>query len=470
MTQAPPPTPRMFSTADLQDPEVEARRRELLEAKRRCRRIIPRHVAVCGGRPITPIRPLVPAVLSPSKASARSSELSTATPSQSSARSAKSSVNTSPQVSGRSMVSSTPRQTLQTLKQAVMSSPQLGVRSPRLPPAPPRDEVRTSGRGFSGGGGGGTDGRPGAVTPIAGVATETRCGPAACASALSSPARGDSAGRGFFRESCFQVRTGGRGFSGGGGGATDGRPGAVTPVAGGAAEARCGPAVCVSALSSPARGASAGRGFLRESCFQARDSVPARVPPRPPITAATAVATTTSNRASTPLPEAVRAISSSSGAKQHYARQGGGGGSSASAFPPMLPPTPPPQTRSCHPERLAEAARRGDEEATRAYLLNGASSTVRDRHGWTPLHYAAADGHLEVCRLLLSAGADRDAQLPDLSTPLMLAVEEAQLRVASLLLQLGARAHCKDEVGFTALDRCATSIRDEFAACVQDLP
>ena len=32
------------------------------------------------------------------------------------------------------------------------------------------------------------------------------------------------------------------------------------------------------------------------------------------------------------------------------------------------------------------------------------------RDGYTPLHYSAINGHLEVCRLLLQSGADVNAK------------------------------------------------------------
>jgi len=82
-------------------------------------------------------------------------------------------------------------------------------------------------------------------------------------------------------------------------------------------------------------------------------------------------------------------------------------------------------------------------------------------HDWTPLHYSASDGHLEVCRLLLDFRGDVEAQVPDGSTPLMFAVEEAHVAVARLLLERGARTSTKDEAGFTALNRCATAVREE---------
>lgn len=113
-------------------------------------------------------------------------------------------------------------------------------------------------------------------------------------------------------------------------------------------------------------------------------------------------------------------------------------------------------------ELLAEAARRGCVEGTLECLAQGAPAASRDIHGWTALHYAAAEGRLEVCRVLLEFGGDIDALLPDRSTPLMLAVEEGHLHLAQLLLERGASSNCKDEAGFTALDRCAVDVIPSF--------
>lgn len=70
--------------------------------------------------------------------------------------------------------------------------------------------------------------------------------------------------------------------------------------------------------------------------------------------------------------------------------------------------------------------------------------------------------------MLLETGGDVDVQLPDLSTPLMLAAEEGHMAIAQLLLQRGARPWSKDEAGFTALDRCAEGVSDEFKRLVQE--
>lgn len=96
-------------------------------------------------------------------------------------------------------------------------------------------------------------------------------------------------------------------------------------------------------------------------------------------------------------------------------------------------------------------------------LNAGATPNERDQHGWAPLHYGASCGHLEACEALLDAGSDLEVHLPDLSTPLMLAAEEGHMEVARLLLDRGSWPEQKDEDGFTALERCEASFRNEFA-------
>jgi len=131
---------------------------------------------------------------------------------------------------------------------------------------------------------------------------------------------------------------------------------------------------------------------------------------------------------------------------------------------------PVPSSVLLLPERLAEAARHGDVDMITnciSELPDGAPVCVKDKYGWTSLHYAAQGGYVEVCQLLLEARGDANAELPDFSTPIMLAVEEGNIPVAELLLQHGARTRSKDEAGFTVMDRCAPAALLEFTSCVK---
>eukprot|EP00440_Ansanella_granifera_P050866 gb/GFBE01055130.1/.p1 GENE.gb/GFBE01055130.1/~~gb/GFBE01055130.1/.p1 ORF type:complete len:156 (+),score=38.71 gb/GFBE01055130.1/:1-468(+) len=113
--------------------------------------------------------------------------------------------------------------------------------------------------------------------------------------------------------------------------------------------------------------------------------------------------------------------------------------------------------------RLLEAARLGNVQALQLAVKEGASVVSCDAHGWAALHYGAASGNIEVCRALLAERSDINSTLNDFSTPLMLAVEEGHLEVAKLLLENGALPWCKDEIGFTAQDRCDKSMKAELA-------
>ena len=57
---------------------------------------------------------------------------------------------------------------------------------------------------------------------------------------------------------------------------------------------------------------------------------------------------------------------------------------------------------------LRVAAGAGDAALVRALLATGVSALVADARANTPLHVAAASGHVDVCRLLRDAGADPD--------------------------------------------------------------
>jgi hypothetical protein len=57
-------------------------------------------------------------------------------------------------------------------------------------------------------------------------------------------------------------------------------------------------------------------------------------------------------------------------------------------------------------KKLLEAVRRGNAYKVIEFLREGANVNTRDEDGLTPLHNAAANGHLDVVKLLLEKGAD----------------------------------------------------------------
>lgn len=75
-----------------------------------------------------------------------------------------------------------------------------------------------------------------------------------------------------------------------------------------------------------------------------------------------------------------------------------------------------------------------------------------NKPGWTPLHYAATHGHLDVIRLLLKHHAYIDAQSPNGTTALMMAAHYGTPQAVQLLLEAGADATLKNKLGLTAVD------------------
>jgi len=80
--------------------------------------------------------------------------------------------------------------------------------------------------------------------------------------------------------------------------------------------------------------------------------------------------------------------------------------------------------------------------ALKGYLEVCQKLVARDadvnKTGWTPLHYAATGGHVEIVRLLLENHAYLDAESPNGSTPLMMAAMYGNAATVKLLLESGA--------------------------------
>lgn len=71
--------------------------------------------------------------------------------------------------------------------------------------------------------------------------------------------------------------------------------------------------------------------------------------------------------------------------------------------------------------------------------------------GWTPLHYAATKGNIEIMRLLIENHAYLDAASPNGTTPLMMAAHYGTPMATKLLLEEGADPRIKNQLGLSAL-------------------
>jgi hypothetical protein len=86
-----------------------------------------------------------------------------------------------------------------------------------------------------------------------------------------------------------------------------------------------------------------------------------------------------------------------------------------------------------------------------------------NKPGWTPLHYAATGGHLEIITLLLENHAYIDAASPNGSTPLMMAAHYGTPAAVKLLLEAGADPLLKNAQNLTAIDFAQRAGRQESA-------
>ena len=81
--------------------------------------------------------------------------------------------------------------------------------------------------------------------------------------------------------------------------------------------------------------------------------------------------------------------------------------------------------------------------------------TSRDKHGFTPLHFAARGGDLREVNRLLSSGAAPNAKDNYSRTPLIYAAREGNSDVAGTLVANGADVHARDKYGSVPLHYAA---------------
>jgi ankyrin repeat protein len=112
---------------------------------------------------------------------------------------------------------------------------------------------------------------------------------------------------------------------------------------------------------------------------------------------------------------------------------------------------------------LMLAALKGQLDLAKELIDRGADV---NKTGWTPLHYAATNGHLDVMNLLLDNYAYIDAESPNGTTPLMMAALYGTPAAVKLLLEAGADSTLKNQLGMTAIDFANKGERHDSAELI----
>ncbi len=125
-----------------------------------------------------------------------------------------------------------------------------------------------------------------------------------------------------------------------------------------------------------------------------------------------------------------------------------------------------------HPQIKVEVRNAADESPLMLAALKGETLLCQlmiqkgaevNKTGWTPLHYAATNGHLDVMNLLLDKYAYIDAASPNSTTPLMMAALYGTPAAVKLLLEAGADPMLKNDQGLNAVDYANRGDRKDSA-------
>jgi len=87
--------------------------------------------------------------------------------------------------------------------------------------------------------------------------------------------------------------------------------------------------------------------------------------------------------------------------------------------------------------------------------------------GWTPLHYAATKGHIDMMRLMIDHSAYLDAESPNGTTPLMMAAHYGTPMATKLLLEEGADPRIQNRLGINALEFARKANKPESAQYIE---
>jgi len=114
-----------------------------------------------------------------------------------------------------------------------------------------------------------------------------------------------------------------------------------------------------------------------------------------------------------------------------------------------------------------QPAMEGDISRVEFLLGKGTSPNATDKSGYTPLHYAARQGHHQICTLLVQYGANLNAQTKaGGATALHRAALAGHDKIVKELIRAGADPYLVDEDGRTALHRAVEGKSEKVIRCL----
>ena len=115
---------------------------------------------------------------------------------------------------------------------------------------------------------------------------------------------------------------------------------------------------------------------------------------------------------------------------------------------------------------LMIACYKGNEQAVLKLLKKGVKV---NKNGWSPLHYAAANGNNNIVKMLLVRDAFVNAASPNGTTPVMMAAEAGHIYTVRLLYDNGADLTITNQQKLSAIDFANMNQNTAIAEGIQHL-